>query len=78
MAKLFAVSPYCIIVSLALQKEGDDFSLRAIDLIQEQSRLVLQEPNLLLNTGGDSGPRGGIGNQPAAGAPAFPHSPSAR
>lgn len=77
MAKLFAVSPYCIIVSLALQKEGDDFSLHAIDLIQEQSRLVLQEPNLL-NTGGDLGPRGGIGNQPAAGAPAFPHSPSAR
>lgn len=77
MAKLFAVSPYCIIVSLALQKEGDDFSLRAIDLIQEQSRLVLQEPNLL-NTGGDLGPRGGIGNRTAAGAPAFPHSPSAR
>lgn len=36
MEKVFARIPYCIIVSLALQKEGDDFSLCAISLIQEQ------------------------------------------
>lgn len=54
MAKLFARFPYCIIVSLALQKEGDDFSLCAISLIQEQFCLVLQEQNLLFNMEGDS------------------------
>lgn len=54
MAKLFTRFPYCIIVSLALQKERDDFSLCAISLIQEQSRLVLQEQNLLFNMEGDS------------------------
>lgn len=36
MEKIFAHFPYCIIVSLALQKEGDDFSLCAIGLTQEQ------------------------------------------
>lgn len=54
MAKLFARFPYCIIVSLALQKEGDDFSLCAISLIQEQFCLVLQKQNLLFNMEGDS------------------------
>lgn len=63
MAKLFVRFPYCIIVSLALQKEGDDFSLCAISLIQEQSWLVLQEQNLpFLKEKGTLNLWGGTGN----------------